>query len=231
MPSKIRQQIAIGAARLIFEQPVLRHSDARRAIIEQVFPLGINPQDLPNDLEVAEQLRALHKEEYQSDWKWRFVTYVDLLQPLADVRQDPYTHPEGDALYHSLQVFTLAEHEVPYDEELLTAALLHDVGKAIDRQDVLNAGLDALTGVITERTSWFIEHLPAAHSLSAGTLGSRARRRLEASPDSDALYLLAECDRNGRMCGARVPELEEAVAHLHEMSILNDGGSEDEFFQ
>ena len=43
-------------------------------------------------------------------------------------------HPEGDVLYHSLQVFELARDELPYDEEFLLAALLHDVGKAIDPQ-------------------------------------------------------------------------------------------------
>ena len=42
--------------------------------------------------------------------------------------------PEGDALYHSLQVFALASDRLPYDEEFLTAALLHDVGKAINPQ-------------------------------------------------------------------------------------------------
>ena len=44
-------------------------------------------------------------------------------------------HPEGDALYHSLQVFHLAREARPYDEEFLLAALLHDVGKAVDPQD------------------------------------------------------------------------------------------------
>jgi hypothetical protein len=44
-------------------------------------------------------------------------------------------HPEGDALYHSLQVFELARCEAPWDRDLAAAALLHDVGKAIDRRD------------------------------------------------------------------------------------------------
>jgi len=55
--------------------------------------------------------------------------YDLLLRPLERVKQSPKYHPEGDALYHSLQVFELARRERPYDEEFIVAALLHDVGK------------------------------------------------------------------------------------------------------
>src|SRR5581483_6606516 len=54
--------------------------------------------------------------------------YRMLLLPLENVRQSPQYHPEGDVLYHSLQVFELAREHRPYDEEFLLAALLHDVG-------------------------------------------------------------------------------------------------------
>ena len=56
------------------------------------------------------------------------------------IKQNPKYHPEGDALYHSLQVFHLAREARPYDEEFLLAALLHDVGKAIDPQDHCERG-------------------------------------------------------------------------------------------
>jgi hypothetical protein len=64
----------------------------------------------------------------------RFHMYQLLLAPLEQVKQNTKRHPEGDALYHSLQVFTLARETLPYDEEFLLAALLHDVGKAIARR-------------------------------------------------------------------------------------------------
>ena len=84
-----------------------------------------------------------------------------LLVPLETVKQNSKFHPEGDALYHSLQVFDLRD-ELPYDEEFQLAALLHDVGKAIDPRDHVTAALQALHGFITPRTEWLIEHHMAA---------------------------------------------------------------------
>ena len=43
----------------------------------------------------------------------RFDVYFELLEPLDRVRLDRDTHPEGDLLYHSLQVFELACEAMP----------------------------------------------------------------------------------------------------------------------
>ncbi|MHB1037187.1 MAG: HD domain-containing protein [Pirellulales bacterium] len=148
----------------------------------------------------------------------RFQIYRMLLLPLEQVKESPKHHPEGDALYHSLQVFGLACRELPYDEEFLLAALLHDVGKAIDRTDHVAAGLEALEGFITPRTAWLIAHHSEANTLAAGTLGARARHRLEASEDYEALMLLSRCDRGGRLPGVEAPELDEAIEFLRELA-------------
>ncbi|REK11221.1 MAG: HD domain-containing protein [Planctomycetota bacterium] len=148
----------------------------------------------------------------------RFQIYQMLLLPLETVKQDPRWHPEGDALYHSLQVFERARDALPYDEEFQTAALLHDVGKAIDPREHVAAALESLEGYITERTAWFIEHHMEAGALRDGTLGARARRRLEAHEDFEELMLLCDCDRAGRECGVQVPEVEEALDHLRDLS-------------
>lgn len=147
----------------------------------------------------------------------RFHMYQLLLAPLEQVKQNTKRHPEGDALYHSLQVFTLAREALPYDEEFLLAALLHDVGKAIDPQAPVVAGLDALAGYITPRTAWLIEHRPEAQQWRDGTLGARCRRRLAAHEDYEELMLLADCDRRGRQRGAAVPDVEEALEYLREL--------------
>lgn len=147
----------------------------------------------------------------------RFQLYESLLLPLENVKQHLKYHPEGDALYHSLQVFDHARDQLSYDEEFLAAALLHDVGKAIDAADHVTAGLEALDGFITERTVWLIEHHMLAHQLADGSLGSRARRRLEQSEHFEDLILLGECDRAGRQPGVEAPELHEALDYLREL--------------
>ncbi|HOM19245.1 MAG TPA: HD domain-containing protein, partial [Thermoguttaceae bacterium] len=141
----------------------------------------------------------------------RFQVYHLLLSALEHVREDPRKHPEGDVLYHSLQVFELARDARPFDEEFQLAALLHDVGKAIDPRDHVSAGLKALDGFITPRTAWFIEHHVDALAFREGTLGVRARRRLMASEDFEELMLLAQFDRQSRRQGVRTVDVEEAL--------------------
>jgi predicted nucleotidyltransferase len=157
---------------------------------------------------------ALIEAEHKVD---RFQIYQSLLLPLEKVKQSPKFHPEGDALYHSLQVFDLASRELPYDEEFLLAALLHDVGKAIDPRDHVAAGLEALAEFITPRTYWLIEHHMEGHALAEGTLGQRARRRLAESESFEELVLLARCDRQGRCPGVEAPELDEAIQYIREL--------------
>ena len=140
----------------------------------------------------------------------RFELYRLLLEPLEEVKQNPKYHPEGDALYHSLQVFELARQRVPYDEEFLLAALLHDVGKAIDPADHVAAGLQALEGTITERTEFLIRHHMDAQVYRDGTLGHRAKERLAASEHFEDLMLLRELDTAGRKRGAGVGTVQEA---------------------
>ena len=157
---------------------------------------------------------ALLESEHDVD---RFQVYRMLLIPLEKVEQGRKYHPEGDALYHSLQVFELARDELPYDEEFLLAALLHDVGKAIDPKDHVRAGLEALEGYMTDRTAWLIEQHMEAHKLLDGTIGARAKRRLQSCEDYDELFLLARCDRDGRIPGGEAPELDEALEYLGDL--------------
>jgi predicted HD phosphohydrolase len=148
----------------------------------------------------------------------RFQVYESLLLPLENVQQSTTYHPEGDALYHSLQVFDRARERHPYDEEFLTAALLHDIGKAIDPETHVESALEALDGFITERTQWLIRHHMEAHLIREGSAGVRLRRRLEAHDSYEELMDLSECDRAGRQCGVPASELEEALEYLRDLA-------------
>jgi predicted nucleotidyltransferase len=150
----------------------------------------------------------------------RFQVFLALLLPLENVKQSPKWHPEGDALYHSLQVFDHARDQMPYDEEFLLAALLHDVGKAIDPRDHIAAGLEALEGFLTERTAWLIAHHMEGHQILDQTLGARAHRRLRQNESYEDLIVLAECDRAGRQIGVQAPELDEALDYIRSLATM-----------
>lgn len=148
----------------------------------------------------------------------RFQVYRSLLIPLETVMQDSHFHPEGDVLYHLMQCYVLAKDEVPYDEEFQLAALLHDVGKGLDKYNHVEAGLEALEGHITPRTAWLIENHMLAHQIRDRTIGHRAHLRLKASPDYEDLMLLEACDRRGRVCGAIVPDVDDALDEIRELA-------------
>ncbi len=149
--------------------------------------------------------------------------YRLLLLPLENVKQNARYHPEGDVLYHLLQVFELARDTRPWDEEFILAALLHDVGKGIDPFDHVGAAMQALDGLITPRTAWLIENHMLAQEYKAGTLGGRARKRLEEHEDFDDLMLLRELDDAGRVPGATVPAVDEALEFLKQLERDNRG--------
>ncbi len=147
---RLRVQIAREAARRLVAAHVddgstwldaLAETDLYTAKRKAAAVLGhrVRPGDLPSDSEVrSEAVTLLRSPEPPSgtmpepesdespgrlaDVLDRFTVYRLRLAPLEAVKQRPTTHPEGDALYHSLQVFDLAREARPYDEEFLLAA-------------------------------------------------------------------------------------------------------------
>jgi hypothetical protein len=238
--NETRRRIAREAARLMqcCDEPAFYR--ARLKAARRVLGGEPQPQELPSQAEIRRQVhdvsRRMHREPADAepsppsnapaddtqragaDEDQRMLAFRLMLLALEPVEQSAESHPEGDALYHSLQVFQLARDAQPYDEEFLLAALLHDVGKAVDRREHTVASLEMLAGLITPRTAWLIEHHPAAHALRDGTLGARSRRRLAASPDFDDLKLLAECDAAGRQPGMPVPEVDQALDYLRRLA-------------
>ena len=226
----LRQRIAFEAARLLHQRRVSTYHDARWQATRSITRRFVLSESLPTDLEIRVQLQQLMgtaaafpntlpgpqsaDAELPAD---RFEHYLALLLPLDRVLQPRDTHPEGDVLYHSLQVFELTCDQNSWDEELLTAALLHDVGKGIDPRDAHSAGLMAVEGFITARTHWLIQCLPSAHQLREGTLGRRAWRRLASEPSWEELKCLAACDSEGRVPGRTVRTVHEALDYLQDL--------------
>ncbi len=199
----------LDKARLVFKSSITGQAIERATIsqLEQFLSAEYPEEDLDHIVPTGEEID-------------RFTVFRSLLVPMAGVSQSRKHHPEGDALYHSLQVFELARDELPYDEEFLLAALLHDIGKAIDPLDHVRAALEALRGFITDRTHWLIENHMEAHKLFNGTIGARAERRLREHPDFEELELLSKCDKGGRQRGMQVPDLEEALDYIKDMARL-----------
>lgn len=214
LPDKLRQRIAAEAAR-----GVIAGSDSRRAMFRAARRVarGWVPGDrLPSHDEIRSgvQQRIDPAASFAHLAGDRFDRIAALVGMLATVRRHPDAPAAEDALEHSLQVFAAVHAEQPFDEELLTSALVHDVGRAIDRDHLVAAGIAALDGLITPRTRWLVESLDAARAHAAGTIGHRARQRLEAHPDFHDVQLLAEAERLSRIRGGTPPTLDEAIAIL-----------------
>ncbi len=147
--------------------------------------------------------------------------FLDLLLALDRVPQDPRWHPEGDALFHSLQVFDLARRETA-DRSLWAAALLHDVGKAFASADHAEEGADVLTELVCPRVVWLVRH--HLHLLRAPGATRRRLRRTKALAD---LARLRRWDLGGRSPGATVLSPEAAVEVLldgADFPLLSIGG-------
>lgn len=200
-------------AHYVFKSSITGKAIERASIreLEELLAREYPDLDLEKELQTAESV----VDPYQ--------LFRMLLLPLENVTQHPKYHPEGDVLYHSLQVFELARARRPYDEEFLLAALLHDVGKGLDRGDHVGAALAALEGLVTKRTGFFIAHHMDAHDYRAGTLPPKRRRELETSPDFEELLLLRELDDAGRVPGAVVSTVDEALDFLRELERSNNG--------
>lgn len=185
----------------------------------------VRPSDLPDDqsvriqakelLQSAQKLQDIDDEPEPADGEVvlamadhldRFAIYEMRLIPLESVKLDPVRHPEGDALYHSLQVFDRAKDLRPYDEEFLLAALLHEVGKAIDPRNQVSATLEALSGTISPRTCWLIEQIHQR---------DERKRKPPADPEwREDLVQFRETDLAGRVTGAPASTVAEALEYL-----------------
>lgn len=133
---------------------------------------------------------------------------LELLLDLDGIHQDPRWHPEGDALYHSLQAFDLARRDSD-DRALWAAALFHDVGKALGSADHAEVGADLLDGLLAPRVVWLVRHHLDLLEAPAAT-----KRRLRGTTDLADLQRLRRWDVGGRSPRASVMSPDAALAVL-----------------
>ncbi len=222
-----------GARPAQVEEPRPSEYYAAKLAAAAVLGQRVRPGDLPSDSEVRLHMLELKKSGDGEDGEAlvavpvpitphatlaerleRFALYKLRLEPLEAVKQNPRHHPEGDALYHSLQVFHLARDARPYDEEFLLAALLHDAGKAIDPRNHVEAGVEALRGSVSDRTLWLIEHHMDLLHAKERPLPARLKQEIEASEYYEDLVLLRDLDDQGRTPGVVVETLDHVLAYL-----------------
>lgn len=138
---------------------------------------------------------------------------LDLLLALDGVRQDPRWHPEGDALFHSLQAFDLARRDSD-DRALWAAALFHDVGKAMGSAEHAVTGADLLEGLLAPRVVWLVRH-----HLDLLEAPGATKRRLRGTRELADLGKLRRWDVGGRSPRASVMTADAALSLL-----LDHGG-------
>jgi HD superfamily phosphodiesterase len=127
---------------------------------------------------------------------------------LEFVEQNPKYHPEGNALYHSLQVFQLSL-KLSGDPDIWSASLFHDIGKAIDGPKHAEIGAELLTSIFNENVCWLIRH-----HLDLLTHPAKTKRRLINSKKLKQLCLLRDLDLRGRDPYCEVCTVEFAVDHV-----------------
>ena len=130
---------------------------------------------------------------------------LNTLLDLQFVEQNPIYHPEGNALFHSLQVFQLSIR-LSQDPEIWAAALFHDIGKAIDGPTHAEIGAVILSDIFNENICWLVRH-----HLDLLTHPKKTKRKFHNTAKLKQLTLLRHLDLKGRNPCAEVCSAEYAV--------------------
>ena len=224
MSDKLRQRMALEAARLVHAGRDM--ATARYRAARAVQRGWVPEEELPSNAEIRQALAAAGPAAND-----RFDRIAESVRLLASVRSHPAIGSACDGLEHALAIFAAVSAEHPYDEELLTAALVVHAGLAIDRSNPAQAILAALGESLTPRTAWFVESMPLAEAHVAGTIGQRARHRLSTHPDFAQVIALAEASRRAgspdasrQAAASATMSLDEAIAILRALDAEDAGG-------
>lgn len=124
--------------------------------------------------------------------------YFQALERCRGVPQMDKHHPKGDVFNHSLQVLRWAFRE-SNDTDLILAAMLHDVGKAIEGKGHEEKAVKLLEDFLSAKTRWLIEQHMRIWYLILGDMRRQSKvKDLVWHPFLPDLILLARWDKMGR---------------------------------
>ncbi|WP_372365847.1 HD domain-containing protein [Candidatus Uabimicrobium sp. HlEnr_7] len=211
-----RRAIALEAAKMLHAQQEIDYYIAKKRAAQSLGISFFHKENVPSNKEVRHELQRLiyfYESPNLRESVDKYNEFKMLLLPLEDIKHNS-SHPEGDMLYHSLQVFELAKEWHGYDVEFLQAALLHDIGKAFDPQHHAAAGAHAIEGLVSKRVFFLIRYHSEAQLLAKGKLGHKAKVILKQSEYFSDLTELDELNKAGRIPGAEVCSLDEALLFI-----------------
>lgn len=157
-----------------------------------------------NNAVVNASLRKAHSNKHDLSFDY----LKQLLFDLEDVEQSRKYHPEGNALFHSLQVFELTL-QCSTEPRLWAASLFHDVGKSVDSQRHCEIGNQMLSSVLNEDIVWLVEH-----HLDLMISPKKTQKKYSNQPKLNDLEILRKCDIKGRDPFARPMSVRSAVKLL-----------------
>ena len=117
------------------------------------------------------------------------------------VEQEEQWHPEGDVWTHSFQALGIALREAD-DTDLILAAWLHDIGKAIQREGHEKHSVKLLFDYVSPKTLWLInEHMRIRTWLSGEMKKYKKVRDMAQHPWLPLLLHLRRIDGSARKPG------------------------------
>lgn len=120
------------------------------------------------------------------------------LENTKNVPQRKVYHPEKDVFEHSLQTMYAAFQETN-DTDLILAAMLHDIGKAVDSHKHPEVAVNLLTDYCSIKTLWLIGQHMKFWDLVTGNMQNLAEvKALLGHPWFLELTALARFDMSGR---------------------------------
>jgi len=121
-----------------------------------------------------------------------------ILEKTRGVEQRADYHPEGDVFNHSLQTMYCAFNET-IDTDVILAAMMHDVGKAIEKNGHAQIAYELLQPFLSAKSLWLIKHHMRIRLFLDGHMKKQSKREylMENAWFTD-LILLSRFDLMGR---------------------------------